>query len=122
MEEKNEIKLEIKLEDKNEPEILKVLLVGKKGVGKTAIKSIIFDNLEPQETLNFAPTEEIEETHVNFINNLYIDVLDFGSNESKIKQSLSTKKELFFSNVGILIYILDAKEEKNDEDLKLFEE
>jgi len=122
MEEKNEIKLEIKLENKNEPEILKVLLVGKKGVGKTAIKSIIFDNLEPQETLNFAPTEEIEETHVNFINNLYIDVLDFGSNESNIKQSLSIKKELFFSNVGILIYILDAKEEKNDEDLKLFEE
>ena len=122
MEEKNEIKLEIKLEEKNEPEILKVLLVGKKGVGKTAIKSIIFDNLEPQETLNFAPTEEIEETHVNFINNLYIDVLDFGSNESNIKQSLSTKKELFYSNVGILIYILDAKEEKNDEDLKLFEE
>jgi len=122
MEEKNEIKLEIKLENKNEPEILKVLLVGKKGVGKTAIKSIIFDNLEPQETLNFAPTEEIEETHVNFINNLYIDVLDFGSNESNIKQSLSTKKELFFSNVGIVIYILDAKEEKNDEDLKLFEE
>ena len=121
MEEKNEIKLEIKLEEKNEPEILKVLLVGKKGVGKTAIKSIIFDNLEPQETLNFAPTEEIEETHVNFINNLYIDVLDFGSNESNIKQSLSIKKELFFSNVGILIYILDAKEEKNDEDLKLFE-
>ena len=122
MEEKNEIKLEIKLEEKNEPEILKVLLVGKKGVGKTAIKSIIFENLEPQETLNFAPTEEIEETHVNFINNLYIDVLDFGSNESNIKQSLSTKKELFFSNVGILIYILDAKEEKNDDDLKLFEE
>ena len=122
MEEKNEIKLEIKLEEKNEPEILKVLLVGKKGVGKTAIKSIIFDNLEPQETLNFSPTEEIEETHVNFINNLYIDVLDFGSNESNIKQSLSTKKELFFSNVGILIYILDAKEEKNDDDLKLFEE
>ena len=122
MEEKNEIKMEIKLEEKNEPEILKVLLVGKKGVGKTAIKSIIFDNLEPQETLNFAPTEEIEQTHVNFINNLYIDVLDFGSNESNIKQSLSTKKELFFSNVGILIYILDAKEEKNDEDLKLFEE
>ena len=52
MKEKNEIKLEIKLEEKNEPEILKVLLVGKKGVGKTAIKSIIFDNLEPQETLN----------------------------------------------------------------------
>ena len=122
MEEKYEIKLEIKLENKNEPEILKVLLVGKKGVGKTAIKSIIFDNLEPQETLNFAPTEEIEETHVNFINNLYIDVLDFGSNESNIKQSLSTKKELFFSNVGILVYILDAKEEKNDDDLKLFEE
>ena len=122
MEEKNEIKLEIKLEEKNEHEILKVLLLGKKGVGKTAIKSIIFDNLEPQETLNFAPTEEIEETHVNFINNLYIDVLDFGSNESNIKQSLSTKKELFFSNVGILIYILDAKEEKNDDNLKLFEE
>ena len=122
MEEKNEIKFEIKLEEKKEPEILKVLFLGKKGVGKTAIKSIIFDNLEPQETLNIAPTEEIEETHVNFINNLYIDVLDFGSNESDIKQYLTTTKELFFSNVGIMIYILDAKEEKNEDDLKLFEE
>ena len=122
MEEKNEIKLEIKLEGKKEPEILKVLFVGKKGVGKTSIKSIVFDNFEPQETLTFASTEEIVETHVNFINNLYIDVLDIGSNDSDIKQYLTTKKELLFSNVGILIYVLDVKEEKNDDDLKLFEE
>ena len=122
MEEKNEIKNEIKLEEKKETQILKVLFLGKKGVGKTSIKSIIFDNMEPQDTFNLAPTEEIEKTHVNFINNLFVDVLDCNGNESEIKQYLTTKKELIFSNVGILIYVLDAKEEKIDDDLKLFEE
>ena len=116
-----QIKNEILIEEKKEPQIIKVLFLGKKGVGKTSIKSIIFNNMEPQETFNLAPTEEIEETHVNFINNLFLDILDCTSNEAINKQYLSNKKELIFSNVGILIYIIDIKDEKN-EDIKFFEE
>ena len=118
MEDRNEIIIE----EKKESQVLKVLFLGKKGVGKTSIKSIIFDNMEPQETLNVARTEEIQETHVTFINNLFIDVFDCNSNNSEIKQYLTTKKELIFSNVWMLIFIIDAKEENIDDDLKLFQE
>ena len=109
------------MEEKINNEILKVLFLGKKKVGKTSIKSIIFGNMEPQNTFNLAPTEEIEETHVNYINNLFIDILDCTSKESENKLYLTTKKELIFSNVGMLIYILDVTDEKN-EDIKFFEE
>lgn len=121
MEEKNEIKNEIIIEEKKDNQILKVLFFGKKGVGKTSIKSIIFDNMEPQETFNLVSTKEIQESHIVFINNIFLDILDCSSNESEVKQYLSTKKESIFSNVGVFIYIIEAKEEKDD-DLKVFDE
>ena len=43
--EENEIKNEIKLEEKEEINKLKVIISGNKGVGKTSIKSIIFNNM-----------------------------------------------------------------------------
>ena len=101
--------------------ILKVLLMGKKGVGKTSIKSIIFDSKRPEQSFNLSSTEEIEETHISFINNILLDILDFNSNEITLKEYLTAKKEIFFSNVNYLIYVSDAQEQKNDE-IKLFEE
>lgn len=117
---KNEIN-EIKEEKNEENKKIKVLLMGKKGVGKTSIKSVIFENMRPQDTFKFSSTEEIEETHVNYVNNILLDVLDFNSNESDLKEYLTNKKELFFSNADFLIFISDAQSQKNDE-IKLFEE
>ena len=121
MEEKNVMKNEIILEEEKKNQILKILFLGKRGVGKTSIKSIIFDNMEPQETFNLASTKEIEETHVNFINNLFLDIIDCSGDETEIKYFISHKKELIFSKVGILFFVVDAKDDK-DEDLKIFEE
>ena len=121
MEEKNKIQNEIKLEEQKENQTLKVLLMGLERVGKTSIKSIIFNNMEPQETFNLASTEEIEINHIQYINNIVIDVLDFSSNKKAINEYFSTKKEFIFSNVGILIYISDAQEQKDD-DIKFFEQ
>ena len=111
----------MKEEKKEENKKIKVLLMGKKGVGKTSIKSVIFENMRPQDTFKFSSTEEIEETHINYVNNILLDVLDFNSNESDLKEYLTTKKELFFSNADFLIFISDAQSQKNDE-IKLFEE
>jgi Ras-related GTP-binding protein A/B len=119
--EENEIKNEIKLEEKEEIKKLKVIISGNKGVGKTSIKSIIFNNMEPKETLNLASSEEIQEAHINYINNINIDVLELSSNPDEIKQYFSTKKEYIFSNVTIFIFVTNAQEQKND-DLKFFEE
>ena len=119
MEEKNEIIIE--KEEKEEKKSLKVIISGNKGVGKSSIKSIIFNSVEPKDTLNFASNDEIQETHINYINNIYIDVLELSSNPDEIKQYFSTKKEYIFSNVDIFIFISDVKNQKKD-DLKYFEE
>lgn len=120
-EDNKEIKNEIILEEKSSNQIIKVLFLGKQGAGKTSIKSIIFNNMQPHETFNLASTKEIEETHIHFINNVLLEILDCTSDESEIKNYISTKKELIFSNIGILIYVLNAKDTKEDE-IKLFEE
>ena len=77
--------------------------------------------MEPKETLNLASSEEIQEAHINYINNINIDLLELSSNPDEIKQYFSTKKEYIFSNVDIFIFISDVKNQKND-DLKYFEE
>ena len=121
MDEKNENKNEIKLEEKEEKHKLKVIISGNKGVGKSAIKSIIFNNFEPKDTFNLASADEIQETHINYINNIFIDVLELSSNPEEKKQYFTTKKEYIFSNVAIFIFVSDSQDQKND-DIKYFEE
>ena len=36
----------------------KIILMGKQGAGKTSIKSVIFDNNSPNDTLKYASTNE----------------------------------------------------------------
>ena len=121
MDEKNENKNEIKLEEKEEKPKVKVIISGNKGVGKSAIKSIIFNSFEPKDTFNLASTDEIQENHINYINNIFIDVLELSSNPEEKKQYFSTKKEYIFSNVAIFIFVSDSQDQKND-DIKYFEE
>lgn len=102
-----------KINEENLPK--KILLMGKTGVGKTAIKSIIFQNKTAVDTLKLCSTNEIEETHLYFINNLHINVfdcVDFSSKDDNIKQYFKNKKKFIFSNVEILIFVVQP--EKNN--------
>lgn len=93
----------------------KIVLMGKTGVGKTAIKSIIFQNKTAADTLKLCSTNEIEETHLYSINNLHINVfdcLDFSSKDDNIKQYFKAKKNFIFSNVDIFIFVVQP--ENND--------
>ena len=102
-----------KINEENLPK--KILLMGKTGVGKTAIKSIIFQNKTAVDTLKLCSTNEIEETHLYFINNLHINVfdcVDFSSKDDNIKQYFKNKKKFIFSNVEILIVVVQS--EKNN--------
>ena len=105
----------------------KILLMGKMGVGKTSIKSIIFQNKSAKDTLNLAYTNEVEETHIRFMKNISLDLLDCCSKEDFIKQYFDTKKNAIFSNVDILVFVVEVEnynhrnENDNLDDIIYFE-
>ena len=101
----------------------KILLMGKTGVGKTSIKSIIFQNNTGKDTLKLCPTNEIEETHFNLLNNIPLNILDCSGKDEYIKQFFTTKKEIIFTNVEILIFVVQPENNNKikDEELTYFE-
>ena len=98
---------------------IKIILIGKKGAGKTSIKSLIFQNKSPQETLKLDSTNEIEETHLNFINNMRLNVLDLSSKDDYSKQYFASKKEIIFSKVDVLIFVTQQENNKKEKDDEL---
>ncbi len=113
--------------NENKNPFTKILLMGKMGVGKTSIKSIIFQNKSAKDTLNLAFTNEVEESHLRFMKNISLDLLDCCSKEDFIKQYFDTKKNAIFSNVDILIFVVEAEnynhrnENDNLDDIVYFE-
>ena len=114
MEEKENLNI---INDNKSP-FKKILLMGKIGVGKTSIKSIIFQNKSAKDTLNLAYTNEVEETHLRFMKNISLNLLDCCSKEEFIKQYFDTKKNAIFSNVDILVFVVEAENynHKNEND------
>jgi len=123
MEEKENLNI---INDNKSP-FKKILLMGKIGVGKTSIKSIIFQNKSAKDTLNLAYTNEVEETHLRFMKNISLNLLDCSNKEDFIKQYFDTKKNAIFSNVDILIFVVEAEnynhrnENDNLDDIVYFE-
>lgn len=113
--------------NENKNPFTKILLMGKMGVGKTSIKSIIFQNKSAKDTLNLAFTNEVEESHLRFMKNISLDLLDCCSKEDFIKQYFDTKKNAIFSNVDILVFVVEAEnynhrnENDNLDDIVYFE-
>ena len=113
--------------NENKNPFTKILLMGKMGVGKTSIKSIIFQKKSAKDTLNLAFTNEVEESHLRFMKNISLDLLDCCSKEDFIKQYFDTKKNAIFSNVDILIFVVEAEnynhrnENDNLDDIVYFE-
>ena len=93
--------------EENNP--IKILILGRPGVGKTSLKSIIFENKTPNDTFKLGSTNEIQELHLNFLNNFPVTILDFSSKDDYTKQYFTTKKETIFSNVGALIFVVEPE-------------
>ena len=113
--------------NENKNPFTKILLMGKMGVGKTSIKSIIFQNKSAKDSLNLAFTNEVEESHLRFMKNISLDLLDCCSKEDFIKQYFDSKKSAIFSNVDILVFVVEAEnynhrnENDNLDDIVYFE-
>ena len=96
--------------DNTEKSFTKILLMGNKGSGKTSIKSIIFQQKLPKDTIRLAPTNEIEEIHVKIMGSININLIDCCSKDEYNNKYFDTKKEKIFSKVDILIFVIDAFE------------
>ena len=96
--------------DNIEKSFTKILLMGNKGSGKTSIKSIIFQQKLPKDTIRLAPTNEIEEIHVNIMGSININLIDCCCKDEYNNKYFDTKKEKIFSKVDILIFVIDAFE------------
>ena len=103
-----------RIDDQTSPK--KILIMGKAGVGKTSIKSIIFQNKTAADTLKLCATNELEETNLYFINNVPINILDCSSKDDYIKQYFNTKKKIIFSNVEILIFVVQSENKSKIEE------
>jgi Ras-related GTP-binding protein A/B len=106
----------------------KILLMGNKGVGKTSIKSIIFQQQLPKDTLKLAPTNEVEEVHSQLMGHINIHLIDCCSKEDYMNKYFDTKKKKFFSEVNILVFVTeifssddkDKQVKKYNEDIEYF--
>jgi Ras-related GTP-binding protein A/B len=107
-----------------EPRIPKILLMGKAGVGKTSMRSIIFANCAPRDTFVLGWTHDVSESRLRFIGNMMLNLLDCGGQNEFIRQYLDSKREQIFTNVEILVFVIEAEKPKsaNNEDLTYFEE
>lgn len=107
-------------QENEEKNFTKILLMGNKGVGKTSIKSIIFQNQLPIDTLRLSPTIEIEELHIKIMGNVNLKIIDCCSKEEYINKYFTTKKQKIFSHVDILLFVVDATEKDHQLSLNYF--
>lgn len=105
--------------------IPKILLMGKAGVGKTSMRSIIFANCAPRDTFVLGYTHEVAEIRMRFMGNMMLNLYDCGGQNEFIKQYFESKREQIFSCVEILVFVIEAERSKNNtnnDDLKYFED
>ncbi|KAG8345952.1 ras-family member, GTP-binding protein [Trypanosoma vivax] len=88
-------------------QIEKLLLMGPAGAGKTCMRSIIFDNYLPRDTLRLGVTISLEQSRVRMLNNLYLNLWDCGGQHRYVTEYLNRQKEFIFRNVCVLLFVFD---------------
>ncbi|KAI9248743.1 ras-related GTP-binding protein A-like protein [Sporodiniella umbellata] len=87
----------------------KILLMGKSGVGKTSMQSIIFHNSTAKDTKDLEPTILWNnETNVRFIGNISMTLWDFSGQGSAFSEYFTIHQRLIFKSVCILVYVFDS--------------
>lgn len=98
----------------------KVLLMGKSGSGKTSMRSIIFANYIPRDTMRLGATIDVEHSQVRFLGNLVLNLWDCGGQDAFMENYLESQRDHIFRNVQVLIYVLDVESPDYKKDLRYF--
>lgn len=111
--------------NKEKERVPKILLMGKAGVGKTSMRSIIFANCAPRDTFVLGYTHEVAEIRMRFMGNMMLNLYDCGGQNEFIKQYLDSKREQIFGCVEVFVFVIEAergKQNQSNDDLVYFED
>jgi Ras-related GTP-binding protein A/B len=86
----------------------KVLLMGKENVGKTSMKTVMFANSAPKETMVLGYTHGVSEFKLNLLGNLKINLLDCGGQDEFMEQYFDSKKDDIFPDTEIMIFVIES--------------
>lgn len=84
----------------------KILLMGLQAAGKTAIKDVVFFNKEPEEVNGYMATVHYQRQFLDKDQTSMI--IDSGGQESYWNEAVTHFRHLVFSNVKLLIWIVDV--------------
>ncbi|CAF0840814.1 unnamed protein product [Brachionus calyciflorus] len=99
----------------------KVLLMGKKGSGKTSMRSIIFADYIARDTKRIGATIDIEQFYVRFLGNLVLNFWDCGGQEAFMEHYFTAQRDNIFRNVEVLIYVFDVESRDIDKDIHSYQ-
>jgi len=97
----------------------KVLLMGKSGAGKTSMRSIIFANFMPKDTMRLGFTNSINESKIRFLGTLCLALWDCGGQDQFMTHYFESQRDTLFRNVQVLIYVFDVHSE-DPRDMKYY--
>ena len=97
----------------------KVLLMGKSGAGKTSMRSIIFANFMPKDTMRLGFTNNINQSKIRFLGTLNLALWDCGGQDQFMQHYFESQRDTLFKNCQVLIYVFDVHSE-DQRDTKYF--
>ena len=89
----------------------KVLLMGKSGAGKTSMRSIIFSNFMPKDTIRLGFTNSINHSKIRFLGTLNLALWDCGGQDQFMQHYFESQRDTLFKNCQVLIYVFDVHSE-----------
>ncbi|MHA2293998.1 MAG: ADP-ribosylation factor-like protein [Candidatus Hodarchaeales archaeon] len=87
----------------------KVLFMGLGASGKTSIRSVVFEGKSPRDILEYKATINYYRTSKSIIDSTF-QILDCGGQESFISVFVGEQAEFIFSNVNILVWVVDTSD------------
>jgi len=98
----------------------KVLLLGMMGSGKTSMRSVIFANLLARDTRRLAPTIDVEQSTIQFMGDLVLNLWDCGTQDIFLESYFTSQRDKIFSHVAVLIYVFDVEHAPRAKDINNF--
>ena len=104
-----EFELEVELENKIQKDVYvkKILFIGLAQTGKTSIINVVFSGLSPEDT-NDIPATINSSRQIKDLSNMNILINDVGGQTSFLEHALTISKEMLFSDLFALFYVVDA--------------
>ena len=91
---------------------LKMVFMGLWESGKSSIKSVVFDGKTPEQVAKYKATIDFERSTKEMIRDSF-QIVDCGGQETFISSFVGDKAEFIFSNVNVLVWVVDSTSFEN---------